>query len=78
MRPSTLSLILIHIIVIVTCIGPKDISRREDFSLDGCLKVDLRWCGRSTAIFRAIVKCLFRVNTRFRIKNPNFDCGLRN
>merc|ERR1712050_41690 len=30
--------------VIVTCIGPKDISRREDFSQEGCLKVDMNYC----------------------------------
>ena len=34
-------------LVIVTCIGPKDIARREDFSLDGCLKVDLSYCAFS-------------------------------
>jgi len=30
--------------VIVACYGPKDIQRREDFTLDGFLKVDLNFC----------------------------------
>jgi len=30
--------------VVVACYGPKDIQRREDFTLDGFLKVDLNFC----------------------------------
>ena len=30
--------------VIVAVYGPKDIQRREDFTLDGFLKVDLSYC----------------------------------
>ena len=35
---------LIFLKVMVACIGPKDLAKREDFSLSGLLKIELSYC----------------------------------